>query len=154
MENNLPPSTADQPRSATALLADVDKDRSALIHRMTAPRWAAPAFGALAALCVASPAAGDNRSGNSALLIIVGILVVYLYQRTTGVRLASIGWTAWLIYAATLVFCLLMLSVSLGLVSFDLFWWVIAPAAAAFGAGTLGAHYFMRSAISRIRNAR
>ncbi|MBP2217687.1 hypothetical protein [Arthrobacter sp. CAN_C5] len=154
MENNLPPSAADQSSSAAALLADVDKDRSALIDRMTTPSWAAPAFGALAAICVVSPAAGDNRSGNSALLIIVGILVVYLYQRATGVRLARIGWAAWLIYAATLVFCLLMLSVSLGLVSFGLLWWVIAPAAAAFGAGALGAHYFMRSAVNRIRSAR
>ena len=81
-------------------------------------------------------------------------MVVYLYHRATGVKLASIGWVAWLIYAATLVSCLMLLSVSLGLVSFDLYWWVIAPTAAAFGAGTIGAHYFMRSALSRIRHAR
>lgn len=154
MENHLHSTPQDQPRSAAALLADVDSDRSALIQRMNTPRWVAPAVGAIAAVCVASPAAGENQSGNSALLIIVGILVVYLYHRATGVKLGSIGWTAWLIYAATLVTSLILLSVSLGLVSFDLYWWVIAPTAAAFGAGTLGAHAFMRSAFGRIRNDR
>lgn len=154
MENNLPPSSSGQSDSAAALLADVDSDRSALISRMNTPRWVAPTFGAIAAVCVASPAAGDNRSGNSALLIIVGIMVVYLYHRATGVKLGSIGWEAWLIYAATLISCLLLLSVSLGLVSLELHWWVAAPTVAAFGAGTIGAHYFMRSALSRIRHAR
>ena len=154
MENNLAPSSSDQSTSATALLADIDSDRSALIRRMSTPRWVAPALGAIAAICVATPAAGDNRSGNSTLLIIVGLMVVYLYHRATGVKLASIGGVAWLIYAATLVCCLLLLSVSLGLVSFDLYWWVVAPTAAAFGVGTIGAHYFMRSALSRIRHVR
>ena len=154
MENNLPPTSSDQSTSAARLLADVDNDRSALIKRMNTPRWVAPAFGAIAAICVATPAAGDNRSGNSTLLIIVAIMVVYLYHRVTGVKLANIGWVAWLIYAATLVACLVLLSVSFALVSLDLDWWVIAPTAAAFGAGTIGAHSFMRTALSRIRHAR
>ncbi|MBG6180714.1 hypothetical protein [Arthrobacter sp. CAN_A1] len=154
MENNLPPSSSDQPTSAARLLADVDNDRSALSKRMNTPRWVAPAFGAIAAICVATPAAGDNRSGNSTLLIIVAIMVGYLYHRVTGVKLARIGWVAWLIYATTLVVCLILLSVSFGLVSLDLDWWVIAPTAAAFGAGTIGAHYFMRTVQSRIRHAR
>jgi len=154
MENNLHPSSQNEPGSAAALLADVDNDRSALIGRMDAPQWVAPTFGAIAALCVASPVAGDNRSGHLSLLIIVGVLVVYLYHRATGVKLSRIGGTAWLIYAATLIFCLILLSVSLGLVSFALYWWVAAPIAAAFGAGTLGAHYFMRNAVNRIRNGR
>ncbi|GAA1120563.1 hypothetical protein [Arthrobacter flavus] len=152
MENNIRLSP-DPSESAAALLADVEQDRSALIERMTTPRWVPPIFGAVAAICVASPAAGDNRSGNSTLLIIVAIIVVYLYHRATGVKLSHIGGTAWLIYAATLITCLTLLSVSLGLVSFDLYWWVLAPAAAAFGAGTLGTHFFLRSALRRIRHA-
>lgn len=154
MENDTNPTPADDAAAASALLGDLDSDRASFARRLEAPSWLAPAFGILAAAYVAAPAAGEARSGSLLVLIILSVVLIHLYRRATGIRVSRIGLPEWLLCGAALLVCLVLLSVSLGLVSFGLNWWVILPAAVAFLVGSVAASRFIRSAQERIRNAR
>jgi hypothetical protein len=134
MENNFSPSDPNESRAAAELLDELQADRERLARRSEAPRWLAPGFGLLAGLYVAGPALpGEPRSGGFVTTaIIVGIVMVFLSSRATGVKFSRFGPRAWVAFAGAVLGGLFFFSVSLGLVSLGLHWWVIVPAAATF----------------------
>jgi hypothetical protein len=160
MENNLngfptTGSSADDP-SRGDLLAELETDRARLGERMRSQRWLAPAFGVLAALEVATAAFNDAEwvSLWRPTTIVVGVLLVVLYHRSTGVKISK--WTplAWFLMAGALVATLAFFSVALGLESFGLLWWIAAPAFAAFGVVTWLVVLLMRSVAGRVLRVR
>jgi hypothetical protein len=134
MENNISAGDLNEPRAAADLLDELQADRQRLARRAEAPRWLAPAFGLLAGLYVAAPALpGDPRSGVFVTMgIILGIVLVFLSSRATGVKFSNLGLQGWAAFTGAVAGGLLFFSVSLGLVSLGLHWWVIVPAAATF----------------------
>jgi hypothetical protein len=134
MENNFASGEPNPRRAAAELLDDLQADQERLAERAEAPRWLAPGFGLIAALYVAAPALpGEPRSnGIVTTCIIIGVVLVYLSSRATGIKFSRFGLRAWLAFAGALVGTLVLFSFSLGLVSLDSHWWVAATAAAAF----------------------
>ncbi|MFC8192508.1 hypothetical protein ACFUMH_12710 [Cellulomonas sp. NPDC057328] len=124
------PTTPD-PRDASALLGDLERDRTALAPHAATPDWALVAASALAAAYVALPLAGDGRSP---VLLMIGAgalaLVVQLRQRRL-VRRRRRGVAASMPLLGLLAVVLLLLSVSFGLVAADLHLLVAVPALAA-----------------------
>jgi hypothetical protein len=134
VENNFSANDPTAPRVAAELLDELQADRQRLARHAEAPRWLAPGFGLLAGLYVAAPALpGEPRSGGFVTMaIIIGVLLVYLSSRATGVRFSRFGLAGWAAFSGAVVGGLIFFSVSLGLVSLGLHWWVIVPAAATF----------------------
>lgn len=127
--------TRDTPtQTARTLLQDLAGDRAALAGRLRAPGWLYPALGALAAVYVASPAIPADGPRRTLVLIaaVTTILLSIAYQRISGVKLGRTGVLGVVIVAAGVATVLLFLSVSYGLALLSP-WWVIAPAAVAFG---------------------
>lgn len=127
--------SADDSRDAQKLLHDLAADRDALAGRIVAPGWLYPAFGVIAALYVASPAIDPESVRN----VVVGLAIAFTvilsfgYQRISGVRMSRVGARGAVILGVLLCATLVLLSVSFGLASFDLQWWIMVPAAASFG---------------------
>lgn len=79
------------------------------------------------------------------------LVVVHLVQRETGIRFRSLGARANWMVAAIVVACLALFSVSLGLVSLQLPWAVIATSLAAFAITTFLSGLALRSAVESAR---
>jgi hypothetical protein len=135
MENDIAPGDPNESRTAAEILDELDADRQRLAERTQAPSWLAPGFGLLAALYVLMPALpGEPRSsGFVTTALIVGIAMVYLSHRTTGLKFSRFGAQAWLALSGAVLGTLILFSVALGLAALDLHWWIIVPAAATFG---------------------
>ena len=87
-----------------------------------------------------------------ALMAAFGALVVsHLVQRETGIRFRSLGARANWMVAAIVVACLALFSVSLGLVSLQLPWAVVATSLAAFALTTCLSGLALRSAVESAR---
>ena len=82
----------------------------------------------------------------------VGTLVVaYLIRRETGVRFRKMGTRAGWAIVAIAAACLVLFSVSLGLVSFGMQWAVTLTSLIAFAATTWLAGVAYRSAVEQLR---
>lgn len=93
---------------------------------------ALPAFGALTALYVATPAIAEDGSRGVVvgLAMASGILLLAGYQHISGVKVSGADGRG----TVTLGLCavLALLSASFGLAAADLRWWISAPAAVSF----------------------
>jgi uncharacterized membrane protein (DUF485 family) len=118
------------------MLDVLEEDRARLSERVRMPTWLAPTIAFLTAAWVASPAIGDQAATSAYPLSVGGIvLAIYLAAYTAGVRHGRLrGRASWIVGAASAI-GLALYSTSLGLVSFELRWWVSLPALAAAGAG-------------------
>jgi hypothetical protein len=135
MENDIASGDPNESRAAADILGELQADRARLAQRTQAPRWLAPGFGVIAGLYVLIPALPGDRPGTGFVTtaLVVGIVMVYASRRITGIKFARFGAQAWFALAGAVIGTLALFSVALGLVSLDLHWWVVAPAAAAFG---------------------
>ena len=153
MENNLP--DAHNPRSNAAdALRNLESDRAGLVERLRAPKWFAPALGALAAVYIASPALPEalNRGFVGTPVIVVGILLVLGYQRSTGIKLLRFRVFELVLFAGAVATTLLFFSVSLGLAAGGLHGWIAASAVVGFLAVTALAALGASSMRERVRD--
>lgn len=132
-----------------------DRDRLAAGIHVPWPLLAG--FGAVAAGWVGAaagttPGEGYQPPGVGLLGVALVLVIVYSIQRKTGVRFAKMGWQAELALVSIAVGCLVLFSISLGLVSLGLHWAVILTAAAAFVLTTWLAGVAYHSALRTIRH--
>jgi hypothetical protein len=154
MENNFegPPSAKD----AAAQLRNLASDRHALADNVHVPRALLAAIGGVAAWWVALAATaspGENYEPPvSGWLALVAVLVImHLIRRETGIRFRKMGARAAVATIAILAVCLVLLSVSLGLVSLGARWAVVLTSLSAFGLVYWLAGVVYRSAVDRLR---
>lgn len=155
MENYSARPSADE---ALGALGDLSSDCDRLASRVHVPWVLLAAFGGIGAWSVSSAASSnpgaDYEPSTSGWLVLVGVFVVaYLIRRETGVRFRSMGARAGWAVAGITVICLMLFSVSLGLVSFGLHWAVALTSLLAFAVTTWLAGIAYRSAVERLRDA-
>ncbi|MBC7374785.1 MAG: hypothetical protein H7323_12430 [Frankiales bacterium] len=123
--------TAQARARAQELLGTLAQDQARLVPRLSFPSWLLPTLGAVAATYVAGPAILDDDGRQSSLLlgVMTAALLSWWARRQTGVLPRPLHRTSLALLVLWLVVLLAMLSTSLGLASFDLRWWVLAPAA-------------------------
>jgi hypothetical protein len=143
-------------QEAVTALNELAEDRGRLAARVQAPWVLLAAFGGVAAWWVSTAAAsspGHNyEPPASGWLAIVGaLIVVHLIRRETGVRFRKMGVRAGWALTGILAVCLVLFSVSLGLVSFGLHWAVALTSMLAFAATTWLAGVAFRSAVKQLR---
>ena len=136
---------------AAGMLTALSADRQRLAQQVAVPWALMAAFGALGAWSAASAAPGAHyEPPQSGWMALLGALVVsHLVQRETGIRFRSLGARANWMVAAIVVACLALFSVSLGLVSLQLPWAVVATSLAAFALTTCLSGLALRSAVER-----
>lgn len=149
-----------KPSSAEAsdALRTLSADREQLAAGVRVPWILLAAFGGVAAWwvsgAVSTSPGEDYAAPTSGWLGIVALLVViYLIRRETGVRFRKMGARAGWAVAGIVVICLLLFSVSLGLVSFGLHWAVVLTSAFAFAATTWLAGLAYKSAADQLHRA-
>ena len=100
---------------------------------------------------MASPAFSDQTATSVYPVSLAGVLLAISFAaRTAGVRHARLrGRAVWVVVAASLV-GLVLHSTSLGLVSFDLHWWVVLPAVATAGVGFGATRLVERESLARV----
>ncbi|MDP3951004.1 hypothetical protein [Microbacterium sp.] len=153
MENDLKhPSAAE----ATAALSTMSADKERLAASVHVPWVLLAAFGGVGAWWVSAATAthpGENyEPPSSGWLALVGALVVaYLIRRETGVHFRRMGARASWAMVGIVAVCLVLFSVSLGLVSFGLHWAVTMTSLAAFVLTTWLAGVAYRSAVEQLR---
>ena len=153
MERNLETTARDE---AAESLATLSADRQRLAEQARVPAALMAAFGALGAWWVGSAATTDPGSSYepplTGWLALLGVLVVaHLVQRETGIRFRSLGARANGAIAGIVVTCLALFSLSLGLVSLDMRWAVMATSLTAFVITTWLAGVACHSAVDRLR---
>lgn len=154
MEND---STDPSPDEATDALNSLSTDRERLAASVHVPWALLAALGGMGAWWVSAAATsqpGDNyEPSSSGWLALVGALVIaWLIQRETGVRFRTMGSGAGWALVGLVIVCLVLFSVSLGLVSFGLHWAVALTSVAAFAATTWLAGVAYRSAAEKLRH--
>lgn len=135
-------------------LNELDADRATLAERVTTPWWLAAGFGLIAATYIVAPAFDGRSAGVTIAALVISIALIATYQRTIGMKLGRVGGRAYLALAGGLVVLLGLYSVSLGLASLELRWWIAVPTAVAFAIGALLTVLFTTIARDRVRNAR
>ena len=153
MENH---SEVPSPDEASAALNSLATDRERLAANVQVPWALLAAFGGLGAWWVSAAVAttpGENyEPPTTGWLALVGTLVVaYLIRRETGVHFRKMGARAAWAVVGILAVCLVLFSVSLGLVSFGLQWAVALTSLVAFAATTWLAGVAFRSAVEQLR---
>ena len=143
------------PDEAIASLNTLSTDRDCLAVSVHVPWVLLAAFGGVGAWWVSAAAAtnpGENyEPPSSGWLALVGTLVVaYLIRRETGVGFRKMGTRAGWAMVAIIGVCLVLFSVSLGLVSFGMHWAVALTSLAAFAATTWLAGIAYRSAVEQL----
>ncbi|WP_224760490.1 hypothetical protein [Salinibacterium sp. ZJ450] len=131
-------------------------DRERLAASVHVPWVLLAAFGGVGAWWVSAAAATNPGESyeppSSGWLALVGTLVIaYLIQRETGVRFRSMGARAGWAVVGIIAACLVLFSVSLGLVSFNMHWAVVLTSLAAFAATTWLAGVAFQSAAEKLR---
>lgn len=144
------------PDEATAALSTLSTDRERLAASVRTPWVLLAAFGGVGAWWVSTAAATDPGDGyeppSSGWLALVGMLVVaYLIRRETGVHFRRMGARAGWATVGIIAACLVLFSVSLGLVSFGIQWAVALTSLVAFAATTWLAGVAYRSAVEQLR---
>ena len=141
---------------AAGMLTALSADRHRLAQQVAVPWALMAAFGTLGAWWVGSAAStapgAHYEPPQSGWMALLGALVVsHLVQRETGIRFRSLGARANWMVAAIVVACLALFSVSLGFVSLQLPWAVIATSLAAFAITTCLSGLALRSAVESAR---
>lgn len=144
-------------QDASQVLRQLAADRESLASGVHVPRALLAAFGALAAWWVSTAVTttpGEHyEPPSSGWFAVVGVLVIgYLIQRETGLRLRTMGSRAVWAVAGIILVCMVLFSVSLGLVSFGLVWAVTLTSLVAFGATTWLAGIGYRAALEQLRH--
>lgn len=150
-------STEPSPEDAAQALNTLTGDRERLVSAIQVPRALLAAYGCLAAWWVSSAAGtapGENyEPPTSGWLALVGILVVtYLIQREIGLRVRTMGTRAGLAVAGIIAVCLVLFSVSLGLVASGMTWAVVLTSLIAFTTTTWLSGIAYRSAWDTLRH--
>ena len=143
------------PDEASASLNMLSTDRERLAASVHVPWYLLAAFGGVGAWWVSAAAAtnpGENyEPPSSGWLALVGTLVVaYLIRRETGVGFRKMGPRAGWALVGILAVCLVLFSVSLGLVSFGIHWAVTITSLIAFAVTTWLAGVAYRSAVEQV----
>lgn len=146
----------DARNEAAEALDSLSTDRHRLAQRVRVPWALMAAFGALGAWWVGSAVTTEPGANYepplTGWMALLGILVVaHLVQREIGIRFRSLGARANGAVVAILVTCLVLFSISLGLVSLELHWAVAATSLAAFAITTWLSGIACRSAVDRVR---
>lgn len=154
MEN---PSTEPSPDEATAALNTLSTDRERLAASVHVPWTLLAAFGGVGAWWVSAAVhtnPGENyEAPSSGWLALVGtLLVAYLIRRETGVHFRKMGTRAGWAMVGIITVCLLLFSVSLGLVSFGMQWVVVLTSLVAFATTTWLAGVAYRSAVEQLHH--
>lgn len=145
------------PEDAAQALDILTGDRERLASAIQVPRALLAAYGCLAAWWVSSAAGtapGENyEPPTSGWLALVGVLVVtYLIQRETGLRVRTMGPRAGVAVAGIIAACLVLFSVSLGLVASGFTWAVVLTSLIAFATTTWLSGIACRSAWDTLRH--
>ncbi|MFC7549654.1 hypothetical protein [Plantactinospora sp. GCM10030261] len=153
MENDFDRPTRE---AAVEALNTLHSDRERLANTVEVPRLLLVAFGALGAWWVAAAATTDPGANyepptSGWLALVGGLVIVYLIRRESGIRFRVMGARAGWAVAGIVVTCLVLFSISLGLVSFDLRWAVTVTSTTAFLVTTWLAGVAYRSAIAELR---
>jgi len=141
---------------AAASLRGLAADRKALADGVHVPKTLLAALGGVAAWWVAGAAVanpGENyETPTSGWLALVAALVTFhLIRRETGISFRGMGLRGGLVTAGIIVLCLILFSISLGLVSFGARWAVVLTSLSAFGLVTWLAGIAFRSALDQLR---
>jgi len=152
--NSEKPSAAEASDALKALSADSEQ----LAAGVRVPWILLAALGGVAAWWVSGAVStnpgADYEAPTSGWLGIVAVLVVvYLIRRETGVRFRRMGTRAGWAVAGIIVTCLVLFSVSLGLVSFGLHWAVVLTSVIAFATTTWLAGLAYKSAVDQLHRA-
>ena len=144
------------PEEAAASLRDLGADRQALADRVQVPTMLLAALGGVAAWWVAGAAVanpGENYEPPTSgwLGLVAALVIAHLIRRETGIRFRKMGPRAALVMAAIPVLCLILFSISLGLVSFGARWAVLLTSLSAFGLVTWLGGIAFRSALNQLR---
>lgn len=142
--------------SASELLGQLEADRETLAARATTPWWVPVGFGLVGAAYVAIPSFPENGTRNFVLIaaVVASVAMIVAYRRATGIRASGVGARTWFLAVLTVVSLFVLISVSYGLASLDLNWWIAVPAAiAAFTVGAMSV-LFTTSARERMSRAR
>lgn len=143
---------------AAARLSELSGDRRALAEGTAIPRVLLAAYGGVGAWWVAqavtaNPGANYEPPTSGWLALVAVLIIAHLINRETGIKFQSMGGGAALALIAILVACLLLFSVSLGLVSVGAGWAVSFTGLAAFGLVTWLAGVAYRCALNRLHHA-
>jgi|ERR1035437_2681894 hypothetical protein len=154
MENNMVSDESGNPRLASQVFDELQSDRERLAEHFRAPKWLAPGFGLIAAAYVSTPAFPGRQADDFVLIValVACILLVSNYRRATGVKISRFGAREWVVFAASVLSSLGLLSVSLGLAAAGLQGWIAAPAFAAFALMTWLASLIYSSMRERLRH--
>lgn len=138
------------------ILDELEADRARLVKHFRAPRWLAPGYGLIAAAYVSIPAFPDEPTRNFVLIAaaVVGFLLVGNTYRATGIKISRFGAREWAAFTAAALGSLALHSVSLGLDSLGLRWWIAASASAAFVLTLWLTHVIFSSLRERLRHDR
>jgi hypothetical protein len=131
---------------AQQALRDLGSDRAALAERLAASWWLYPLSALIVAGFVATPAIQSDEPRNAVVgLLIAGcIVLLFAYQRLSGVRVGRIGARGGALLVGLLVTTLLLLSTSYGLVASVTPWSALAPAVVCFVMVLIGGQRFDR----------
>ena len=154
MENH---SAHPSPDEATAALNTLSTDRERLAASVHVPWVLLAAFGGVgawwvSAAVVANPGESYEPPSSGWLALVGTLVVVYLIRRETGVRFRKMGGRAGWAMVGIIAVCLLLFSISLGLVSFGMQWAVVVTSLVAFAATTWLAAVAYRSAVEQLRH--
>lgn len=148
---------APTPDEAAHSLATLSADSDRLVANVKAPWLLLAAFGGIGAWWVSAaagttPGANYEAPSSTWLLVICALIVMYLTQRTTGVRFRKMGSGATWAVVGMVVICLALFSLSLGLTALGMRWAVALTSLAAFGATTWLAGVAYTSAVGALRD--
>ena len=90
----------------------------------------------VSAAVLANPGESDEPPSSGWLALVGTLVVAYLIRRETGVRFRKMGTRAGWAMAGIITICLMLFSLSLGLVSFGMQWAVALTSLIAFAATT------------------
>lgn len=140
--------------NASELLGQLETDRETLAAQATTPWWIPVGFGLVGAAYVSIPSFPENGTRSFVLIaaVVASVALIGAYRRATGIRASAVGPKTWFVAALTVVTLLALISISYGLASLDLHWWMIAPAAVA--AAAVGALSLLFTTSARERMAR
>lgn len=138
-------------------LEGLSADRDRLAAGIRVPWLLLAGFGAVAAWWVSAAAMtspGENYEppAIAGLVLAIVLVIIYLIRKETGIRFKSMGLRAGLALTGIVVGCLVLFSISLGLVSFGLQWAVALTSITAFALTTWLASVAYRSATHRLRH--
>ena len=142
---------------AADALATLTKDRGTLAQNVNLSWPLFGGYGAVAAWLVTSAATTTPGEGYQPpiggwLALAAVFVLTYLARRETGVRFRSMGTTGTWAMAGIVVACLVLFSVSLGLVASGIAWAVVFTGIAAFAVTTWLSRVAYHSAVAKLRH--